>query len=865
MKTLQQRIGVAIAVVIAWSFAASIPVNALRTDSVERDNSLKVCQDAAGNTKTGALDVILLLDNSKSLSSTKNGNVPTDKGNERYGAISEMLKSLGEVSGGKDGREGVGINFGVISFGDTAKAVLKLKPLTSINSDAIGKQVEEKVPGKYESQSATTDYIEALSAATTTLKSRPSNNCKFLVWFTDGQFESDETRDTAERRKQAKTLKYEVCKSKGFREQFVNEGINTFVLMLTPTADTDVRLSASYGAMQAITGATALPPDVESGIGKSFDMCGKLAETPHLGDILIASDAKEIARKIPTIANLLTNWVPVTKCPSSPTGDGISAMPAARHIEGLSFTAYEKGHELVDLSTSKIINNSDQAVNFDEYFIEDSRTRFEQKYRMNEKAEAEMNQGWSIDISNGPIGWCVQMKAYKFEISFEGEEVVQTSKDGILNKDDIQNLAYFDKSKKDRDEALSLTEAISFFGELDAALDIDPTREIYENPIDIRVKQKGVPYLSCSTFVLKAEADMPSPARISAFCDIDTKITALNNVNVKVVPDSALQNEDCNATLGLVEKPIEKSLDKKDVPTDELIHKKGVARLFLVLDAHGKSAKCVSSDSIVKFTFSSPGIDTKPIERAVEIDVVWKAKPPMWIVWLIVVSALLVIAFLNLLLLREIKKYTSRMSKSGLFALEIPINITRQRTGQLTTTTRDGSQLSSVSLNVDEQLAVKVDPDRRNAKLNGGSRSSLRVKLPSLFRPFAAPLLVLNSKKSVFYAPNFEGGNGLSSMARQAVIVHSPIPNGETCEAMVTLLIPNTGVGREQIVRDLLGSKLTNALKPAANDSDWFDSSVAQPIGAKTSDDGVVNSADSPPTPPPSDGGGLKPPKPGGH
>ena len=137
----------------------------------------------------------------------------------------------------------------------------------------------------------------------------------------------------------------------------------------------------------------------------------------------------------------------------------------------------------------------------------------------------------------------------------------------------------------------------------------------------------------------------------------------------------------------------------------------------------------------------------------------------------------------------------------------------------------------------------------------------LKVKLPSLFRPFAPPLLVLDSKKSVYYAPNFEGGNGLSPLTRQAVIIHSPQPEDDSCDATVTLLIPNTGIGREQIVRDLLGSKLTNAIKPAANDVDWFGSSVVQPStgGASAS---LPEVSDSPPSPPTNGGSGLRPPRP---
>jgi hypothetical protein len=203
------------------------------------------------------------------------------------------------------------------------------------------------------------------------------------------------------------------------------------------------------------------------------------------------------------------------------------------------------------------------------------------------------------------------------------------------------------------------------------------------------------------------------------------------------------------------------------------------------------------------------------------------------------------------------------MVKSGLFAFEVPITVTRLGSGQLVTRTRDGLEPTSVVFDVSEQIAVRIDSDRRHAKLNDGSRSTLRIKLPSLFRPFEAPLLLLDSKKSVYYSPKFEGGSGLAPSSRQALIIHSPSSNGTSCDAMVTLLIPNTGVGRDQIVRDLLGSKLANTIKAAVNDPDWFESSVSQPSGGVS-----VDGPSSGPTGqqmPPGAGPGPMPPMPGSN
>jgi hypothetical protein len=160
-----------------------------------------------------------------------------------------------------------------------------------------------------------------------------------------------------------------------------------------------------------------------------------------------------------------------------------------------------------------------------------------------------------------------------------------------------------------------------------------------------------------------------------------------------------------------------------------------------------------------------------------------------------------------------------------------------------------------VVFDVAQQIAVKVDDGRLQAKLVNGSRSTLRVKPPALFKPFTASLMVLESNRTVYYSPAYENGAGLSPMTRQALIVHSPEPNGDTCNAMVTLLIPNSGPNRDEIVRELLVSRFASAMKPASNDGDWFAglsgnaSEVARPEIAE----GIQQS----------DTSGLRPPRPG--
>ena len=852
MKVTHRLFTAFIGTALVMGGLVSSPLDASVRPSNEASKPRSVCENSDGSKKTGALDVLLLLDNSKSLNSPKRASDPENK---RYAAVNDLLVSLGNVSEGTEGQVGVDINFGAVSFGSEADLQIPFSPLNSKNASRTAAEVETKVPGKYEKQSNETNYIKALTEALRILRERPDNNCKFLVWFTDGQFESPDDSDPVEQRKQANRLKEAVCRPEGFADQFRNLRIHTFALVVKPT-NTDSRLEASYGAMQAITGATVLPPDVESGIKGSKDMCGNLSNMPRLGEILIVDNAASIARRIPTIANGVGGWTNATACPISTDSDEMPKMPAARHLSRISFTAYEVGEKLEDLDKSRIRTNQNEAAPFSDYLVKVGESEFEQKFEFNDRAMNELNQGWSFEIGDGAVGWCVQILEHQFEVKFDsaGElGVAQSSEGGLLTEEDLRDLVF---TQDDGVTALpGIGAARSWSGQVLAFLDIDPTEKLYEKPIRVKVAQLNRPSLTCSSLSLSANGDIPSNKRISTSCGIDTKNSNVESVSIAILPDENLKESECNSSLGIFKTSNGIALSGKEDLLTELVHAKGISTIHVVLEAQGSSAQCAAEGSMLRLTFDTANQKNQEIDIPISVNIKWKEVPSALAVWLLVILALLMAGLLNLLLLRAIKKKTSRISRSGLFAFEVPIKLVRNRSGQITGTTRDGAPLSSVVFDVAQQIAVKVDDGRLQAKLVNGSRSTLRVKPPALFKPFTASLMVLESNRTVYYSPAYENGAGLSPMTRQALIVHSPEPNGDTCNAMVTLLIPNSGPNRDEIVRELLVSRFASAMKPASNDGDWFAglsgnaSEVARPEIAE----GIQQS----------DTSGLRPPRPG--
>ena len=787
---------------------------------------LSVCTDAEQKPKSGDIDVLLLMDNSKSLESKKNGNTPTDPDGKRFTAVGDLLGSLGSLTESTESQKGVTINFGMISFGAAARKEIDFKKLTSANNAEIAKEVKEALPPLEQ----VTNYVKALQLAIEMLNNRPSTNCKFLVWFTDGQFESEEIGNDDDDRSekissQARALEREICREDGLADGFHNARINTFVIVLKPTK-TDGRLDASYGAMQAITGAfgtNQVPGAVAA--GKRPDLCGDISSRDHIGDILVAEDASSIARKIPTIGNRIEGWETVGVCPISSDSADMPLMPAARHLGGIAFTAYEKGTELASLERSEIVDNDGRKRGFEEFLvIEKSSSKFEQKFSFNDAAIKNLQQGWTFAIDKGEVGWCVQILHQKFVVKFTETSVVEVNPGGLLTTRDLANITYATADSEPK--TLSLIEARKEAGKVDGFLDIDPTKKLFAEPIQVEVQQLTVPSLSCSEVVFVAAGeDMPKNRKKTEDCIIDTSMTNLSSVEVQVVQGASLSDSACSAKLGIVE------TGPTEVWTDELktmsslVHPKGSQkRIHIVLSFEGRKAECKSlqpqSDSNLELKYGSDKTQVIPINIDVRLD----KKAIWWLRALIALMILLLVALLNLWLLRIMAGKSSRMSRFGVDAYEVPITLRKNSGGRVEAVLRDGSSPMTHRFDLEMKIPIHVETSGLAASLNKGSFSKLKVIVPPLHKPFREPSLTLVSSGPVIYWESVNGGKGLSPMARSGVILHSPEKSGETVNVVATFLLPSSGLDRQMFVREVLASRIVSTLQNTLLDSRWFGS-----------------------------------------
>jgi hypothetical protein len=822
MRSRLSSSAIRIATLAMLTTAIAVPMSASAAE--QKQKPLQICTDEDGTPKRGPLDIVLLLDNSKSLSSKTGG---TDKEGKRFEAIGDLLNSFSELTKDSGGtassqtQSGLDINFGVVSFG--SQAVVRL-PLDKLGDpQATLDKIKSKLPDS--SQERTTNYLLALEKALSILGERPEGNCKFLVWFTDGQFESREIdtkdKERAEKiKRQVEELRSGVCGPGGLADQIHELRVNTFVLVLKPSA-TGSRLAASYGAMQAITGSTVIP----NGIKSDSNMCGNPGSRDRLGDILVAEDAGSIARKIPTIGNSIDGWTTVRVCPL----DGADQeMPAARHLKNIAFTAYENNVDIENLDIddadkSSIIDGQGASHPLSKFLVPlRSRSKFERRFSFNAAANSALDQGWKFSISEGEDGWCVQLLHRKFSVKFPKDSnspVEEVSEPLLLTASDINKIVYRIDGVSgylSEEQARRETRKVSGF------LKIDPTKKIFESSeVPVDVLQNGGPSVQCAKFEFSAAGkSMPENKTLTDECVVDTLNSTVSGMSIRVIQGNGLSQQQCAAELFIAETAVGEVWTSGSTKSKSLSHEKGEKVLHAVLVFKNPEANCSNNaKSAIQFTF---GKDKSTLEIPVIVNVQLNKVPNKWLVFCLAILMFLFVIFLNLGLMRLLLRKSARISKSGVDAYEVPIFVQKAIDGRLEIRLQDGSSPIAHQFEVQKKIALRVSTDGRSASLSGGSFSKLRVVLPPLYQPFGDVVMQIESPKKAVYWQQSIKGDGLSPQTKMGVIIHSPVKDGDRVSATALFLLSSVGPDRQAYVREALSNKTSVSIQNLLDSTDWF-------------------------------------------
>ncbi len=754
--------------------------------------ALSMCRGVDGKIQTGEVDLLLLLDNSKSLNQ-KNG---SDTTNQRYKAIGDMLNSV--VSGlGTTNK----VNFALTSFGSRINDAIRFgaQPLTNVDDATnLASLVAEKVPGDYKKQERTTDYISALDHAYQLFSDRPEENCKILVWFTDGVFESRETRDRDEWKKQAGRLRSEVCGR--LANDFQSSRINTFALVLKPKNPDQSRLSASYGAMAALTGDQELPSTVKKAI-RSGDDCG--GSGLHLGEVLLATDASAIGRYMPGIANIASGAEQATEqCPV--TGNELESLPlpAGRHLKWISVENIE-GSALPSEDSITIRSSTGSDLGKASKYLKKmpSKSEYETKFEINPAARQELDAGWQILIESGLQGLCLRAKAENFSMRFipsangDGQVALQGADDkSKIVEQDVPQMT-FAKYSDSSGSTFSLAEAAGMQDDVVALLTIDSTGKIFAKPLEIGIAKRGDPFISCKNGLsfFPWRGTMPGSKTVSTeTCRIDVSGTGKTIDTIAIASDQSVveQLESCGIVLAPSVKtsngdvPIKGSSNKIQVTENSHLD-------FQVVASMGKTAKCsIENVSLEVSLISKVEKQSEKIPVTVRFDL--KKKPSLPLVIFFTLLGIIAILFLNLLGLNYLmRKLIKLPSVNELKAIEIPLQLTRTQGGSINATV-NGEPLSSFRP-AQENLSNVVQGDGESISIQRG-RTSLRMDRPGLLKPLGTPSVVVHPMSSAVYTPNAGENGGLAPTFSSAIVFHSVnLVNDKTVSGTLAIFIPMSG------------------------------------------------------------------------
>lgn len=760
------------------------------------DSPPEVCRGEDGQPKKGDLDVLALLDNSKSLKDS-------DPEGERFNAIEEFLTSFGKQ------RFDTKKNFGLIKFGQSASDVIPLQEVTENNSKSIVDEIRAKVPNTYETQEPYTNYIAALELASKQFSSFPESDCKVLIWFTDGVFSINNSSDIEDDKRESKKLEKEVCIGDGLASRIQGSRVSTFVVYLPPEPKSgfELRTSASQDAMQAITGDGN--PSFGSEGPQDRNPSGICELGEHLGEVLAASDASQLIGYLVDLVDVAAGGQPVTEspCPFSLSSLSSLEMPSGYFIDWLSVSTWNDGAP--NTENFRVVSG-DEEVAFSEVFVADeSAGSLERNVRFGVrpgKAEI-LEPGWKLSISDGE-GLCVRAKAkgLNFKISQNDpkiEVISPSSLPEVLFTDD--QLSYIGSEGE-----LSLDDALKSSGvkgqlriefgkifdeseELPASIEIDGLFRVDPRDCELAVSYNNVENDGQTLSSLNSCAVTPS-TNMTTTVDATRFVEALEK-NCGVGKWSLLKD-------GVTTSSPKFELDPGTSPVKLAIATENpITRGKKSCDIQGEKILLSSQD------VSGGGNISGEIRAKALVDIL-PGTNPIW--WLIATVLTLFVTALSLGLLRAINHFTSKTpSGNDFYGYIVVADLYPGELGRAVVKWRGGARQFSAN-------PQELEPAQGNSTLGyiGVGNYKFERRLPSVFRPFGAARLSLNSASpAVFWRANPVGdGFGIAFNSALAVIAsQNNVPTNDTpVEIQVVALVPRKGInsgyeGVETLVNQRLG------------------------------------------------------------
>ncbi len=761
--------------VVATAAVAQQPSSSPATALQSVEQGLQLCRDASGELRTGAFDVLLLIDDSGSLEGTR---TPTDPDRVRFDAIAVLLDGLSEM--GADTRD---VNIAAVTFGarDRFTTLLAFQRLVAEDVADIVDGLARTATGRQ----ADTDYITGVGRAIDVLADRPVENCRILVWFTDGEHDTrgpSANADVAD----AELLRETFCRPGGLRERIAEQGINTFVLLLNPPEGRPQSLDASRDVMQVVTGdpAPEFPGATGSRRTPSSDCAGPLG--PQTGLILPVTEAGQLPGLFADIPNIIDGGVAPIACPYKVDDVSTGSLPDGHLIEWISLTDYQPASPDVapTLTNIRVVIDGER-IAASELLEPLSESPPSARFRIRADARERLAPGWTLAVDDAE-NLCLRIRAVvpQFRISTTEPRIVALVPRGLparLFEDGRLDLRSIPDSG-----SISLEAALRS-ARVAGRLSVEHG-EIF-NPgavIPARVVIDGAPVQGDGC----AAIQIPEPGTL-------TSINARGVGGAIEAPDQALRSSTCVVTPATAGDGglLDWEVTLRQLNDESFSCRVGDWDVFVDGESVGAgSFQLLAGSSAVEVQLRSgtppdnseldcTGVSVPPVQLVwqgrptdipVTLSVAWLKRSNPLIAAAIATPIVLVVILLSLGLLWLInERYMRPPDPSKLWGFEA-----RGRLGV------DGRGRFSISWE-DETAAVRVTSEtllRVSEFERGGlrtDRSTLPRRMPSILRPLAEPVLELEvdgSAQIVVSHPPAPSGRGALPMGFREAVVLSARP-----------------------------------------------------------------------------------------
>jgi len=748
------------------------------------ESALEVCRNESGSLRSGDLDVIILLDNSKSL-------WESDKSGVRFEAIDGFVDSFQQIADRAK-------NLSLIKFGASAEVVVPFAKITTPDdARRIKDTLRRLVPNDYQTQESFTNYVAALERAREEFLSNDSSNrnCRVLIWFTDGVFDTNDSRQPDEVQRDVRRLEDQVCRSGGLGEEYSKSDINTFVVYLTPQNPDPDRSRISQDAMQVVTGDRQ-PSFSGQDSSPRAPSSGCVIGSRHLGEVISVEDTNSLIGYLIDIVPAADGGKPIfpEECPVQVVELSTLPLIDGHLVEWISVTSWAESLDDRAFTIDLADGSSQSLTNLFEAEVKGNKLSY---YRPTSGARELLDAGWRLSLKNaGEV--CVRLKPInpKFEI---GRDNVTKSLDG-------------------------LPEELFVGGRLKLFVD--------KEPADVATAMKNPGGLTAELEVVSG-AFLASPNRLPAEVTVDGAFQ-INPPNCVIevdkegdVPNSPIESSSCVVTPARSEdtsydaSKLIASLDECGLGAWQLrvdgmpSELSGAIRadsspvelsVATVNNAVNKDASCEQSLRAA-ITISTKQASSQ-IGAEVEIELRKRGNILLAIVFAVLMT--IVVAFLSLLLLKGINMMTAKtVDGNSLFAYETEAEIEPGTSERGTLRWTDsGQKTKSYKANPDLLEPVTTDPKRTSLKA-GELRFERRI--PSLFRPFAeSRLKMVTPTPAAFWQPNHER-DGLPLTFAKAIVIsrigREDLSLRSNIKVRVTVLVPRRGSGSgfggaEDLIRD---------------------------------------------------------------